>query len=447
MKKISTILFVAISLISAQAQSWIPKGEEKLFDGFAVFSMSLVGDSVIWMTTSSYQVVNAQNPVPLTHLIRVMRSVDAGETWQLLSIPESIGRISFDIVGISRDTAFITTQDYESGRGRALMKTVDGGDTWQQKFLHHAAGVYLRVFDHQHLFCQSNNYTATSNDGGDTWSLDTLTLYESGEYNLVVSGANMASVIGDTVWVGTSEGRVFRSTNFGTSHSITQAAPVGNIIQCITFESHLRGMLIYYYDNFTKYGLMRTFDGGTTWEDTPSKPLGTLSSNLTHVKGAPGSYIITPDPYSNSKNFYYTQDFGASWTYGGVVTGVGFNAVQFVSPETGWLSAGYFDPEELRHVGYKYADDLFTSVLYAPSSGLAMEIFPNPTHDMLHYSFPDLEEVEHQVSILHADGRIIFSKQSASNELDISTLPDGMYFLHISAGKESGLQGFVKTSE
>lgn len=133
MKNFWQCLVLLVIANSANSQEWIPQGMNLLPDGYAVLSMSIVDDTVLWVITSDESVANSGTPVPADHQIFLFRSINAGQTWETIYVEESIGRISFDIQAESADEAWITTQDYASGLGRAIYKTEDGGVTWQQK--------------------------------------------------------------------------------------------------------------------------------------------------------------------------------------------------------------------------------------------------------------------------------------------------------------------------
>ncbi len=62
---------------------------------------------------------------------------------------------------------------------------------------------------------------------------------------------------------------------------------------------------------------------------------------------------------------------------------------------------------------------------------LSFSIFPNPTHNELHFQAPN--DVKFQISILDIQGRIIMETEvlSPNSSLDISEMPAGLYFARI----------------
>jgi photosystem II stability/assembly factor-like uncharacterized protein len=221
------------------------------------------------VTAALESVALSGSPVPLDHKLKVLRSVDAGYSWEGHDV--ATGRFSFDIIAVDANTAWITTQSYGNGISNALFKTEDGGDTWMNKLNHRTGGVFVRRFDDTHILCQVNDWYSWSEDGGENWKSDTIHEYLPNEFNTLAAGNNMVSVIGDTLWVGTSLGRIVRFTEYGATFQMIYTGTI-YLIQSLTFADHLRGMIFHYNGTTGAFGLSRTHDGGNTWELTPSKP-------------------------------------------------------------------------------------------------------------------------------------------------------------------------------
>ncbi len=443
MKNFWQCLVLLVIANSANSQEWIPQGMNLLPDGYAVLSMSIVDDTVLWVITSDESVANSGTPVPADHQIFLFRSINAGQTWETIYVEESIGRISFDIQAESADEAWITTQDYASGLGRAIYKTEDGGVTWQQKTLGGNTGVFIRLLEQSHIFCQANKGVTTSADDGATWESHNINGYGSAEYNGLISGCNMACTAGDTIWVGTSEGRIARSTLYGQEHTRFNAA-VGEFIQCVSFADHQKGMLIYYDLNTGAYGIARSFDGGATWSETPSKPAEIISCNLTFVPGTSGTYILTPDPFAIDHSYYITNDFGETWNNGGIIEGDNFNCVLFLNPTTGWLSANKKSTNGESPLVYKWSGDLTTGTKAVDQILAGFTLSPNPASDYISIHFEeDLTDDQIQTLYDHV-GKVIFSRKTDQIEIDIRALPPGRYTLKIISGDRTGSRSFIK---
>lgn len=87
-----------------------------------------------------------------------------------------------------------------------------------------------------------------------------------------------------------------------------------------------------------------------------------------------------------------------------------------------------------------------TSSFDLKSTSQTLEVFPNPVRDILNFKFEN--EIE-EVVIFDITGKSVFKSQDpSSNELDIQSLPDGMYFLTVkSTAGQTFTTKFIKGSE
>lgn len=441
--KHALLLIFFCTCLKLHAQDWLPQGHGLLPFGYMIVSISTPTDSVIWLTASSYGVALSGNPVPLTHDILVRRSVDAGQSWQSYVVEEAQGRISFDIEALDGTTAWLTTNTYGNGLDRSLYMTTDGGETWTPVLTHAAAGIFIQVFDDgERLFCANADLKAWSSDYGESWSIDTLDLPE-GDYTSLASGNNALSAVGDTMWYGTVLGNVIRTTNYGEISEIIPSG-VSALIQSISFIDHLRGILYYYNLQTQTYGLRRTYDGGTTWEELPSAPTTIDDFNIAYIPGTESTFIAYTDFYLTTREYYWSTDFGETWTYGGNVPGPTSNAVIFRSPTVGWGTCGRITSAN-QPIVYKWTGEVLSGVQHVDQSRLILNITPNPVVDKLEYWFDGSSEGTHGLEVIDIHGRILLCEDGRSTtDLDVSFLPSGIHLLRIKTDKGSGSMAFVK---
>ena len=64
-----------------------------------------------------------------------------------------------------------------------------------------------------------------------------------------------------------------------------------------------------------------------------------------------------------------------------------------------------------------------------------LNIFPNPSHGIIHISYPKSDYTS--VSVSDCIGRIVYAQKIAAGQdaLDLSNLPSGAYFLQVSGQK------------
>jgi photosystem II stability/assembly factor-like uncharacterized protein len=182
---------------------------------------------------------------------QVYRTTDGGATWTM--VIEQTGGF-FNAIGMSSATNGFLTGDPVGGRW-SHFRTTNGGATW----------------DSTGLFLPQNGTEAGWNNG------------------ILVEGAKM--------WIGTSNSRVYYSTNGGNSFT-AQTMPLTNSF-AICFNSANRGIV-----GGSTTGLVSTTDGGTTWTSIPSLGTGTIYSVFGY-----GSLWF----HTRATNIYRSVNDGASW--------------------------------------------------------------------------------------------------------------------------------------
>lgn len=334
--------------ITSKAQKWTPQAAGILPAGYAIYGVSVVDENTAW-AVANVDTVTYGPPIPPDHAIKVLKTTDGGQSWSVYDVEESLGRLSWDVQGLDGNTAWLTTQDYGTGLGRALYKTGDGGETWEQKLFHRAAGVFVKPLSEQHIYCQNGRFAAWTQDGGDNWVFDTLTAYAPDEFNILTSGSNMAAAIGDTVWVGTNKGRVCRATNYGQHIEMFDIGQGDDAeIYTIAFSDHLNGMLQTWKPDGSAQ-LLKSADGGATWQLTAAQPPANgLTYNISAVPGLRGVFVLISDGYStsmsNTVNSFYTTDFGESLIPLPAFSGTS-NAISLSSLRTGWAAVGVIEDD------------------------------------------------------------------------------------------------------
>ncbi|MEO1450931.1 MAG: T9SS type A sorting domain-containing protein, partial [Bacteroidota bacterium] len=86
----------------------------------------------------------------------------------------------------------------------------------------------------------------------------------------------------------------------------------------------------------------------------------------------------------------------------------------------------------------------FGAIEFIPATSIetlnsfSTNVFPNPARDVLHFTLETLREVEIEYALLSLEGRLLIPPVSGSSKqthiLDLSTISNGMYILHILAG-------------
>ena len=187
----------------------------------------------------------------------VLRSLDGGETWQNVS-PKGMATLDFrDVDAIDRRTAYILS--IGNGNASRILKTTDGGSSWVEQFVNQDADAFfdaMSFWDENHGIAFSDSakglfFIITTEDGGRTWTrLGGLPPALDNEGAFAASGTNVA-IWGDRhVWIGTgaaARARVLRSPDRGKTWAIADtpipAGPSAGIYS-IAFRDALHGIVV-----------------------------------------------------------------------------------------------------------------------------------------------------------------------------------------------------------
>ncbi|MEM6262210.1 MAG: YCF48-related protein [Bacteroidota bacterium] len=428
MKALAPLLFWVLSLLSSTpllSQNWEEQAKSTLPPGYGIFSMSIVDENIVWAV--AYDITGG-SPVPSNHVTLVLKTLNGGRSWSVNNVTEATGRISFDIVAFDSTTAFITTQDFNSGRGRGVFKTSDGGDTWVEKFRDVSGGVWIRFFDRQEGIVINRQLIAKTFDGGETWqaiSNQNFPTFQSDESTIIGTGNNSCEVVGDHIWFGTDKGRIYRSKDRGnTWEAFRTSLGSDALILSVAFKDTLNGIIS--NSATLPSTLATTKDGGETWTTRASFPLLPIR-NLEFVPNTDSTLVATSGlTQSRNRLLAFSTDFGGRWQLFNNL--LPFGSIAFISPTVGWVA----NPRVFllgETVMYKWNSNLFTTSNEDPVSSFG-KIYPNPFSEDLHVS--SLGQVT-SFRLLSIDGKLIQSQNLEINEERISFqhLQPGAYILEL----------------
>ena len=263
----------------------------------------------------------------------VIRTADGGATWQRLQVPDAAALDFRDIDAVDDRTAYLLS--IGDGDASRIYKTTDAGASWTLQFRNDNP----RAFFDAMVFRDARTGFAVSDavDGrlivlatsdGEHWTPRSTGMPAAveGEGAFAASGSNIA-VQGDRVWIGTSKSRVFRSTDRGRSwHAAATPLPTSASagIFSIAFADPAHGIIVggdYKAEAAAVDNAALTSDGGATWSVV--RGLGGFRSAVGYVTSGPNAVVVAVGPSGSDRS----SDGGRTWS---AIGGPGFHTLSIV---------------------------------------------------------------------------------------------------------------------
>jgi photosystem II stability/assembly factor-like uncharacterized protein len=295
------------TIVSAQA-AWAPQisGTAERLRG-----VSAVSAAVAWASGNKGTVV---------------RTIDGGATWTVVSPPDSAALDFRDIEAFDATTAYVLS--IGNGDKSRIYRTSDGGKTWALQF----TSADPKSFYDAIAFWDVNSGLAfgdpvdgrftviRTSDGGRTWTpvpAANLPPAIEGEGAFAASGTCLTVQGSSNAWFGTggaARARIYRSTDRGLTWSVAdtpiQAGNPSSGVFSLAFADARHGIAVggdYRKERDSGDNLVSTSDGGKTWLLTR---LRSFRSAVAFVPGSRGRGIVAVGPGGTDRS----TDGGATWT-------------------------------------------------------------------------------------------------------------------------------------
>jgi photosystem II stability/assembly factor-like uncharacterized protein len=329
----ASILLVAVAL-SAAGQPGVPAWSA-LSTGAAarLRGVSAVDDRVVWASGSGGT---------------ILRTTDGGASWQTLAVPGAEKLDFRDVDAIDANTAYALS--IGSGELSRIYKTADGGKTWTQQFANPDPKAFydaMAFWDARRGIAVSDSVdgqfvVVMTEDGGRTWSRLPASRFPPALDNegfFAASGTNVAVLPPNHVWIGTgaaSESRVLRSSDGGKTWATARtplASGPSSGIFSIAFADAGNGLIV---------GGDYKVEAGAVDNAAMTRDGG---ATWTAVKGLSGfrsvvaylsrdgKRVIATGPLGSD----YSRDGGETWT---PIAGAGFHTFSIGRGSTAGFAAG-----------------------------------------------------------------------------------------------------------
>jgi photosystem II stability/assembly factor-like uncharacterized protein/outer membrane lipoprotein-sorting protein len=223
----------------------------------------------------------------------VLRTVNGGRTWEKLNI-DGAEKLDFrDIRAFDDKTAYVLS--IGAGDNSRIYKTTDGGRHWKLQFTNQDPKAFYDCFafwspDHGIAVSDSVNgqFPLIATSYGSRWSAPgplTIPPALDGEGAFAASGTCIATYGQEEVWFVTGAARVFHSSDRGKTWTVSQTPILSGTpsqgIFSVVFRDSRHGVIVggdYMHPENSDNTAAYTSDGGQTWTLSSKFPSGYRSA-------------------------------------------------------------------------------------------------------------------------------------------------------------------------
>jgi photosystem II stability/assembly factor-like uncharacterized protein len=441
MKKYLLSVMAGMLVASASAQ-WQVQNAGFTNDTLGFYEMSLPNAHTAWAIC--YDGKPGTGLARGRFILDFTRTTNGGATWT----PGKMGTdhtLQFaNISAVSESEAWIAVNKRNTGGG-GLYHTIDSGITWTQSnagVIFDAASFpnFVHFKDSSHGIAMGDPNVGyfeiyTTVDGGKNWgrvdSADLPTAL-SGEYGWISGFA----AVGNTIWFGTTVGRMYKTVDFGKTWSVSTVDPTGKFVMEIAFNDDGLHGVAHLRDNNSQTFLYSTSDGGLTWTNL-GKPANWKSSRITAVPGTKALIATSVNGFDLGSSISY--DNGATWKI--IDNAVPKAVCRFYNEHIGYAGGFFVAGPPVRGGIYK-STIVFEHPELAVTTGLqsaeAIKIYPSPANDVINISLKeDQVNSPTMIYVLSTEGKILESKSSTGVkvvQLNVDGLAPGMYMIRVASG-------------
>jgi hypothetical protein len=443
LKSFLLVLALIISLIYANAQ-WglLPWGMEEFESYGTCNKVDFVNDSTGFLLTD-YPIP----PWPTEERIYfVLKTNDYGISWepifQELFNGSGLGNgiVIHDIDFVSESIGYLSVTYYPNWES-AILKTTDGGDTWNQISELNLQTVYRQIEFESELIGYgvatgdgwSVYVAARTLDGGLTWQEDFL----AGGRDLFLSGTcEVWTIYHYSLDCGGNWNTLSVNTG-GVERTWLCVAKKGNIL--------LRGGMGLVQDGttFNTGAIGYSSDAGLNMQVFDF--LATSNVSEVHLVNENEGYALAAGPWPYS--ILRTWDGGLSWHFQNYPTenqwgfNPGSSSISCPSPDVCYIAGGFNLLRTFNGGGPSIGlADYTVSTIEAVKPALSAEIFPNPASAQFTLSFTQSLPGAATLTATDITGRQIARHQippaTSSTDISVHGWPSGLYVLRIETGGE-----------
>ncbi|GAA5042594.1 hypothetical protein GCM10011506_45250 [Marivirga lumbricoides] len=279
--------------------------EHNSFSGSGFTTVFFLNENIGWIGGYEYE---------------IFKTTDGGNTWvkQTTTEPDQGFAFFTSMQFQDENIGYATTTIFQSSTVRKIIKTTDGGETWEptadQTTMSYVGG--LHFFDAEHGYIAGRSKIMETTNGGDSW--EEIYAAPGGEslLNMVFLNDNIGYAIG-------SAGLILKSTDGGLNWESKRDGVV-TTLRSVEFTSYTEG-----YAVGNAGTILSTTNGGNEWLPQSANTENTLNSLVFSDEN-------TGWAVGNEGTILKTTDKGGNWTPQESGTSKHLRSVFFTSNERGW---------------------------------------------------------------------------------------------------------------
>lgn len=272
-----------------------------------------------------------------------------------------------------------------------------------------------------------------------------------------ITALAVAKSVPNRVYFGSTNGRIYRVDNAHMDTSRYREIKVTGVtgdryVNCITIDPDDADNVIVTYSNYSVYSIYQTRDGGNTW----LKVAGNLELNTGGTGAGPSIRWISILKFPNGAKKYFaatsiglysadsivvhTSTSGTVWSQEGadvignvVCTYVDTRSIDglvaLATHGAGAFSAN-FEAPDVSSADEKLAD-------------IELTMFPNPSAEVLNWTYNQAVSSSAQTQIYSADGRLVKTAPAGQGQISVKDLDAGIYYFRLADRERQAVKKFI----
>ncbi len=362
----------------------------------------------------------------------ILKSIDGGENWSIIN--SGISAMLNSVFFINQNIGYIV------GNYGTLLKTTNAGENWTPVSSGTSSNLLAIHFPTEDIGYAVGGdviepgLILKTTDGGENWTSSTWDV-NTMLMAVYFINADTGFAVGQKVFMN-FRGIILKTLNGGAHWEIVFSCGSDyGILSSICFTDENNGFVAG-QKNYTGY-LVKTTNGGTTW--TGNNVNIAQGLHFGHFPNSNIGYAVGNDSNMN-RIILKTTNGGNDWSlqYTGGPYGLGLSCVHFLNESTGFVMGS-------KGLILKTTNGGTTGINESEAIQNTITIFPNPVKDRITLSSPFVTN-NIQFSVFNVSGEKVIERQLTDNEtqLDISALPQGVYFVRVQDEKMVEVGKMVK---